>query len=656
MPEKDKNQSEQIPSKMPVFRSDTNADRDVSSRAIEGPSTPLEELVKGKERFSLVAQAADLGTWDWDLRSNELVWSGRCLSLFGLAPDTEMNYEMFLQAVHPEDRERIDEAVRTAIDSHADYDIEMRTLWPDGSLHWISSRGRAYYDDAGRPTRMLGIASDITERKRAEEALRESEAKFRSLFDSSPDAVFLTVPDGKITAVNPAARTMFRMTDEEICQAGRAGIVAPDDPRLASAVETRSREGQFTTELSFVRKDGTRFDGEVSSVIVPGQPERSFVVIRDITERKRAEEELRLTNDRFMVSLRGSPVVVFNQDLELRYTWLYCPDLGHSPAEIIGKRDRDIYPRAEDAELTEGIKGDVIRTGSRRREEVVLDFRGKERRYDLLVDPLLDSEGRIAGVTCAAIDITDRKRAQEALIRSEKLASLGRMAATISHEINNPLEGVMNLLYLANTCPGLPPLARQYMETASEELTRIAHITRQSLGFYRESGKPASTSVNAALQSALDLLRTKIREKHAVIQKKCDEDVQVTAVAGELRQVFANLLVNSLDAISEKGVIALRISRCAALNGGGRYVRITIADNGTGINASAQQQVFDALFTTKGAIGTGLGLWVSKQIIDKHGGSIRLRSSTAKARRGTAFSILLPAEPAAALQGRSAVA
>ena len=546
MPGKDKNQSQQIPAKIPVSGTDANADRDASSRAGERPPTPLEELVKSKERFSLLEQAADLGTWDWDLRLNELVWSGRCLSLFGLPPETAVNYEMFLRAVHPEDRERVEEAVKTAIDSHADYDMEMRTLWPDGSLHWISARGRAYYDDAGRPIRMLGIASDNTERKRADEALRESEAKFRSLFDSSPDAVFLTIPDGRITAANPAARAIFGMTEEELCRAGRDGIVAPGDPRLAPALETRTREGRCNAELSFVRKDGSRFDGEMSSVIVSGVPTRSFVVIRDITERKRAEEELRLTNDRFKVSLRGSPVVVFNQDLELRYTWLYCPDLGHSPAEIIGKRDRDIYPRAEDADLTEGIKAEVIRTGRRRRQEVMLDFRGKERLYDLLVDPLLDSEGKIAGVTCAAIDITERKRAQEALIRSEKLASLGRMAATISHEINNPLEGVMNLIYLANTCSGLPPLAHQYLETASEELTRIAHITRQSLGFYRESGKPTPTSVNDALQSALDLLRTKIREKRAVIQKKCDEDAQVVAVAGELRQVFANLLVNSL--------------------------------------------------------------------------------------------------------------
>jgi PAS domain S-box-containing protein len=656
MQEKERKQRNRARGKMAAHGSNLYSRHGIASRALEGEANSLQELLKSKERFSLVAQAADLGTWDWDLRSNELVWSQRCFSLFGLGPNTAISHERFLRAVHPEDRARVEGAVKRAIDSHSDYDMEMRTLWPDGSLHWVSSRGRAYYDDAGQPIRMLGIASEITERKRAEEALRDSEARFRSLFDSSPDAVFLTIPDGTTTAANPAACAMFGMTEEELCRVGRAGVIAPDETRLAAAMEERARTGKFRSELTFVRKDGTRFDGEVSSVLVGGVPARSFVVVRDITERKRAEEELRVTTDRFKVSLRGSAIVVFSQDLELRYTWLYCPDLGHSPAEIIGKRDRDIYPRAEDAAVTEAIKSEVIRTGFRRREEVVLYWRGKERRYDLLVDPLLDSEGKIAGVTCAAIDITDRKLAQEALIRSEKLASLGRMAATISHEINNPLEGVMNLLYLANTAQGLPETARQYLETASEELNRIAQITRQSLGFYRESGKPASTSVNEAAQSALDLLRTKIREKHAIIRQQCDEDVHVIAVAGELRQVFANLLVNSLDAIANKGTIALRISRCSALKDGGQCVRITIADNGTGISASMQRQVFDALFTTKGAIGTGLGLWVSKQIIDKHGGSIRLRSSTDKDRHGTVFSIVLPAETEASLQRKSASA
>ena len=422
MPDKQRpNTNEQASHKTGRRGSTSISKRSGVSGAQESEGTLLQELLKSKEQFSLVAQAAGLGTWDWDLCSNELVWSARCFSLFGLPPDTAMSYEKFLGSVHPEDRARVEDVVKKAIESHADCDTEFRVLWPGGSLRWISARGRAYYDGAGQPIRMLGIASDVTERKRSDQALRESEAKFRSLFDNSLDAVFLTLPDGTINAANAAACTMFGMTEAEICKAGRAGVVDPDDHRLAAVLEERARNGKFVAELSFIRKDGTRFDGEVSSVIVDGQPVRSFVVIRDITKRKEAEEELRLISDRFQVSLRGLPVVVYNQDCDLRYTWLYCPDLGHSPAEIMGKRDRDLYPRAEDAELTEGIKADVIKTGMRRREEVELFWRGKERRYDLLVDPLRDIEGNIVGVTCAAIDITERKQAQEALIRSEKL-------------------------------------------------------------------------------------------------------------------------------------------------------------------------------------------------------------------------------------------
>lgn len=630
-------------------------DREDRAHDSESEATLLQkELDNSDERLSLVVQAARLGTWDWNLRLNELAWSARCLELFGLPADTAMSYDAFLRAIHPEDRQDVEGRVLTAIRCHTDYEAEMRTIWPDGSLHWVASRGRAYYDEAGRPERMVGVAVDITERMRAEEALRESEAKFRSLFDSSLDAVLLTFPDGRITAANPAACAMFGMTEEEFRQAGRSGIT--EDPRLEVALENRQRLKKFRTELTYVRKDRTKFEGEMSSVLLEGNPVRSFVVIRDITERKRAEEELRLTTDRFKLSLRGSPIVVFNQDLDLRYTWIYCPDVDCDTTDFIGKRDTDLFQRPGDAEASQSIKAEVIRTGTRQRREVLLFWRGMERRYDLLVDPLLDTDGKIAGVTCAAIDITERKRAQEALVRSEKLASLGRMAATIAHEINNPLEGVMNLLYLANSTQDLPPLTRQYLEMASEELNRVAHITRQSLGFYRESGTPALTSVKSALESAVNLLRSKIREKRAVIHRQYDDDVQVIAVAGEIRQVFANLLSNSLDAISDRGIITLRVSTCHTLRDGQRHVRVTIADNGMGIGSDEQKRIFEALFTTKGTIGTGLGLWVSKQIIDKHGGTIRVRSKTEDNCRGTVFSILLPIGSVAAERCQSAVA
>jgi signal transduction histidine kinase len=239
-------------------------------------------------------------------------------------------------------------------------------------------------------------------------------------------------------------------------------------------------------------------------------------------------------------------------------------------------------------------------------------------------------------------EIAERKQAEEALLRSEKLASVGRMAATIAHEINNPLDAVMNLLFIARSVKDLPDSAQQSLDLADSELKRVAHMTRQSLGFYRESNAAVLTSIPTVLDSVVDLLKSKIKSKHAVIEKQWDGDLEIIAVAGELRQVFSNLLANSLDAINEKGTIKLRVSSGATVNNGHHCVRVTVADNGKGISPSARLHIFEPFFTTKGTFGTGLGLWVCKQIIDKHGGFIRVRSSTDGSRRGTVISVVLP--------------
>jgi PAS domain S-box-containing protein len=256
--------------------------------------------------------------------------------------------------------------------------------------------------------------------------------------------------------------------------------------------------------------------------------------------------------------------------------------------------------------------------------------------------PMLDQHGQIVKWFGAAIDTTERKTAGEALLRNERLASLGRMAATISHEINNPLEALTNLLFLAEHTEGIPTRAREYLEEADAELGRIAHITRQALGFYRESAAPGEVSVDAVLNSAADLVKRKIADKHVTVDKQFRAHPKIMAIGGELRQVFSNLLVNSVDAVDEKGTIKMRVSRGSSRTGR-RLVRVTVADNGSGIPPASRAHIFEPLYTTKGAVGTGLGLWVARQIVEKHGGKIQMRSSERGPHHGSTFSILLPA-------------
>jgi two-component system NtrC family sensor kinase len=237
-----------------------------------------------------------------------------------------------------------------------------------------------------------------------------------------------------------------------------------------------------------------------------------------------------------------------------------------------------------------------------------------------------------------------RKKAEEALVKAEKLASVGRMAAVLAHEINNPLEAVTNILFLAQSTDGMPDVARQYLAMADSELKRVAHITRQTLGFYRESTSPVTFYVSSLIDSVIEVLQAKSVSKRAIVTKRCADPLEITAFQGELRQVLANLLMNSLDAIADQGRVTIRglFSRSPVTKQ--PRIRITVSDDGQGMSPTVLRQVFEPFFTTKGSVGNGLGLWVSKQLIEKHHGSIQVRSCTKGASHGTTFSIVLPVQ------------
>jgi PAS domain S-box-containing protein len=241
------------------------------------------------------------------------------------------------------------------------------------------------------------------------------------------------------------------------------------------------------------------------------------------------------------------------------------------------------------------------------------------------------------------VDTTEQKRAEEALRRTEKLAAAGRLAASVAHEINNPLEAVTNLLYLIRQ-ERLDPSVARYTEMAASEIARISAITQQTLRFYRQSTLPAQANISDLLDSVLTLHAGRIGALQVDLVRDYHDDLPLFCFAGELRQLFANLVTNALDAMSPGGGRLIVRARTLGENADAG-VRVSVADTGSGITSDARRHIFEPFFTTKEATGTGLGLWVSEQIIRKHHGTVKLRSRAGDgngARTGTVFSVFFP--------------
>jgi PAS domain S-box-containing protein len=264
--------------------------------------------------------------------------------------------------------------------------------------------------------------------------------------------------------------------------------------------------------------------------------------------------------------------------------------------------------------------------------------------------PVRTAPAQVRWVGVIALDASDRKRSEEALRRSEKLAVTGRLAASIAHEINNPLEAITNLLFLLRNFSDLPESGQQYVSMAEFEVRRITEITRQTLGFYRQPTQPGPTTLSELLDSVLSLYHGRINSLDLCVERGYEPDLTLFCFAGEIRQVFANLVGNAIDASTSGGRLTVRARRSRDWkNPAQTGIRFTIADTGVGIEPENLKHIFEAFFTTKEVTGTGLGLWVSHEIILKHHGLIHVRSRAASevngatpAATGTTFEVFIP--------------
>ncbi len=316
---------------------------------------------------------------------------------------------------------------------------------------------------------------------------------------------------------------------------------------------------------------------------------------------------------------------------------------GYRESEIVGRSITLIIP--PELQQDEARILAKIRRGERIEHFETVRVAKDGRRIDvsLTVSPVKDADGTVIGAAKVVRDISQRKRTEEALRRAESLAATGQLAATIAHEINNPMQALSNLLALVSYRTSLDDKTRQLVALADGELTRMSHITRQMLSFYRESTSPAAVKVTEVLEDVLELFVMRLRSNRVMLERRYEFTGEIRGFAMELGQLFANLLSNAIEAVGDKGRIYVHVAPRREWSKPEREgVQVVIADSGPGIARELHQQIFEPFFTTKAEKGTGLGLWVVRGIVAKHGGSIRMRSSTKPGRSGTVFSLFLP--------------
>jgi PAS domain S-box-containing protein len=373
-----------------------------------------------------------------------------------------------------------------------------------------------------------------------------------------------------------------------------------------------------------------------------------YFILRQMELRERHGAELREREEWFRVTLTSIGDAVIATDEKGRVTFLNPVAeelLGRDLSAALGRPVEEIFPifnESTGAPVENPVKK-VMELGlivGLANHTVLERTDGTLTPIEDSAAPIRDSRNRIVGVVLVFRDATQDRKSQELVRKSEKLAAAARFAATVAHEINNPLEAVGNLIYIAKGTPEMPAAGLELLATAEQELERVSHITRQTLGFFREPKAKQPVDLPGVVESVLRIYANRITNKHIRIEREFGECPPIQGLAGELTQVVSNLIANATDAVGNGGTIRVKLE---CLEGAGdKIVQVSIADNGPGISPQHREKIFEPFFTTKKDVGTGLGLWVTKEIVDRHGGRIEVDSVSDNGSSGTTFSVLLP--------------
>jgi PAS domain S-box-containing protein len=537
-----------------------------------------EALRESQERFELAARATNDGIWDWNILTGEQYWSARHCELLGLEPGAVTHtYEAWIALVHPDDADRIHQDTYHHLETREPYDIEVRVKVKDGSYRWFRDRGQAVWDSTGRPVRMVGSLSDVTEQKNAEEAIRQAHAELEL------------------------------RVDERTAELAQANRLLQDEVAERKSVE----EAVHESELRYKLLTEATFDG---------------IAIHD-----------------------QGVLLDVNAGLERMFGYGPGELMGRSLLDLVADESRDLVL----ANMQKGVNGPYEAIGCRKDGttfpgEVVVRpcyYRGKQVRLvagrDITARKHLELERsrhtqeleRQIAQRTAKIAKLETQRAQ-----AEKLAAMGRLAAGVAHEINNPIAGIKNAFELVKQAVDPAHPHAEFTGMIDREITRVTSIVQNMYQLYRpESGKGEPVELQTMLMDIKALFAKRLDQGRLVLAMDIDSRIRWLSVPRrDMLQVLLNLLHNAIDYSNEGGTIKLTVHLEPAA------IRIAVSDQGTGIHSEDLPHVFDPFFTTKTGgdqKGMGLGLSISQSLVTAMGGTIEVQSQR---NGGSTFSVLLP--------------
>jgi two-component system, cell cycle sensor histidine kinase and response regulator CckA len=613
-----------------------------------------DELREREANLAEAQRVAKIGNWCFNLRNNKVRWSDELYRIFEIEkPDFDGRYESFVNLVHPDDQPRVLRTNFRARGDGAPFDLEYRVITPDRRVKTIREVGYAIRDDTGNVIRIFGTAQDITNRKKLEEALRQSEEKYRLVVQKAQEGI-LVAQDHVIRFVNPKALEILARSEQEVLSTPFTEFIHPDDrERIYGHHSRRLRGEQFFGSYShrILTGDGAVKWVQITANTISWEGETAALIFfTDVTDLKRADEE----RIRLVTAIEQAAEAVMVTDVEGTIVYAnpsFGEITGYSREEVIGNNPRILKSGQHDDKFYKHML-ETISKGAVWRGRITNKKKGGALfEEDGSISPIKDDSGRIVNYVSVKRDVTKEVSLQAQLLQAQKMEAIGTLAGGIAHDFNNLLQ--VTLGYSELMLQGRQPEDKDYadLQKIFQSAKSGAELVRRLLTFSRKvEFKPIPLNLNRQIVQVEGLLRRTIPKMIDIRMDLSDDLAEVNADPTQVEQILMNLAVNARDAISDRGKLTIATKNvtldeeyCKIHVGAkpGEYVMLSVSDTGHGMTKETIQHIFEPFYTTKElGRGTGLGLAMVYGIVTQHDGFITCYSEVGL---GTTFGIYLPA-------------